>query len=95
MLRLLLLPRPWPFASSRVGGVRLRDLEGDRVLDLDLGEGERRGDRESLKGGEGALWTEVGVCALVGDRPRDGDLEGISKDQRNIVGKYLRLGHDL
>lgn len=63
-----------------MGGVRLRGLEGDRVLDLDLGEGERRGDLESLNGGEGALWMEVGVWALIGDRPRDGDLEGISKD---------------
>ena len=44
---------------------------------LDLGEGDRRGEREGLNGGEGCLCTEVGVCVLTGDRPRDGDREGI------------------
>lgn len=45
----------------------MRDPERDR------GEGDRRGERERLKGGEGARCMEVGVWDLVGDRPLDGD----------------------
>lgn len=59
--------------GSRVGG----DLLSDRVFvrDLDRGDGDRRA-------GDGARSTDVGVCDLVLDRPREGDLETMS----NCVG---------
>lgn len=55
-----------------MGGDLVTDREGDLVLDLDLDLGD--GDRRV---GEGARWIEVGVCDLVLDRPREGDLETI------------------
>lgn len=67
---------------SRWSGGLLVDRDGDLVLDrdLDLGDGDRRL-------GEGARWTDVGVCDLVLDRPRDGDLETIL---RRYVGNRIQ-----
>lgn len=73
----------------------MRESFGAGDLDLlcdrerDLGDGERCCDRGEPASCGGTGFAEVGVCDLVRDRPREGDLEDILGHSARLDGAVM------